>query len=162
VLGAVDDTAADGAETARGGDGRPPRSVAPCDSELGAPRRDVLSQGRLPTPFGAALDDAVLALRPGCAVRKWERVTGAVSREGVVRYHLAGNRFCENVGREHKSNNVVINVDVSSSTWFQTCHDSACAGFRGPLRPLPESAAQAIFDLLACEAAADAERRCLG
>ena len=73
------------------------------------------------------------------------------------RYHLSANRFCENVGRAHRSNNVIICVDLEHSVTFQMCHDPDCQGFRGLPRPLPPDAAEDVLAVLSEEAIADAE-----
>ncbi|KAH8055513.1 hypothetical protein JL721_10242 [Aureococcus anophagefferens] len=119
-------------------------------------RPSVLAEGRLPSRF-PAVDAAVLAARPGAQVRKWERSRGAAANEGVLSYHLAKNRFCENVGREHRSNNIMLCVDLATSTWHQRCFDEGCRGFRSGERPLPDAAAGEIYDVLLDEATRDAE-----
>ena len=119
-------------------------------------RPSVLAEGRLPSRF-PAVDAAVLAARPGAQVRKWERSRGAAANEGVLSYHLAKNRFCENVGREHRSNNIMLCVNLATSTWHQRCFDEGCRGFRSGERPLPEAAAGEIYDVLLDEATRDAE-----
>ncbi|KAH8061300.1 hypothetical protein JL720_13407 [Aureococcus anophagefferens] len=118
------------------------------------------SRGPCPCASGRrfpAVDAAVLAARPGAQVRKWERSRGAAANEGVLSYHLAKNRFCENVGREHRSNNIMLCVDLATSTWHQRCFDEGCRGFRSGERPLPDAAAGEIYDVLLDEATRDAE-----
>lgn len=46
---------------------------------------------------------------------------------------LAGTRFCERIGREHRSNNVYYCIDLLAGTFFQRCYDNECrkADFRG-------------------------------
>ncbi|KAJ7564691.1 hypothetical protein O6H91_02G028900 [Diphasiastrum complanatum] len=56
---------------------------------------------------------------------------------GVVVYNISGNRFCEHIGRQHKSNNVMYIVDFRTAGYYQKCHDPDCRGFRSPLRPIP-------------------------
>jgi hypothetical protein len=56
-------------------------------------------------------------------------------------YHLQKNRFCEMVGRSHKSNNVFWTIDLNSWTCIQGCHDPDCFG-RGS--PLPISNSNAV------------------
>lgn len=41
-------------------------------------------------------------------------------------YHMARNRWCHNVQRAHKSNNVMFIVDLEQRTWYQKCHDQRC------------------------------------
>nr|CCC90712.1 conserved hypothetical protein [Trypanosoma congolense IL3000] len=53
---------------------------------------------------------------------------------------LKGSRYCGNVGRQHRSNNVYLSVDLKCGVWFQKCFDPECAGFRGAPQPFPMSA----------------------
>ena len=48
-------------------------------------------------------------------------------------YHMQKNRFCEMVGRSHKSNNVFWTIDLNSWTCIQGCHDPDCFGRGSPL-----------------------------
>lgn len=48
-------------------------------------------------------------------------------------YTVQGSRYCQNVKREHKSNNVYIVVDMVKRVWAQKCFDPDCTRFRGPL-----------------------------
>ena len=49
----------------------------------------------------------------------------------LLLYDLAGDyKFCENIGRHHKSNNVRIVVDLKLGRYYQTCHDPDCQQFR--------------------------------
>ncbi|KAH8051945.1 hypothetical protein JL722_10390 [Aureococcus anophagefferens] len=111
----------------------------------------VLPRGALAANAG---DDV---LPEASLVRKWERSRGAAANEGVLSYHLAKNRFCENVGREHRSNNIMLCVDLATSTWHQRCFDEGCRGFRSGERPLSDAAAGEIYDVLLDEATRDAE-----
>lgn len=70
----------------------------------------------------------------GAAVRSWT----AFPEYGVLTLNLFGNRFCENVERAHKSNNVMFIVDFRESAYYQRCHDPDCRGTRGPWRDLSE------------------------
>lgn len=54
-------------------------------------------------------------------------------------YEIAHNRFCYNIGREHKSNGIIYIVDLKSKTYYQKCHDPDCKEFRSEAWPLPES-----------------------
>ncbi|MCO5548206.1 hypothetical protein L7F22_001663 [Adiantum nelumboides] len=59
------------------------------------------------------------------------------SEYGVLVYNMNGNRFCENIGRQHKSNHVMYIVDFRTAGYYQKCHDPDCRGFKSPLRPIP-------------------------
>ena len=54
-----------------------------------------------------------------------------------IRYQVAGNKFCKNVQRQHKSNGIQIEVDLVLRTVTQTCWDPDCRGFRSPAINIP-------------------------
>ena len=81
-------------------------------------------------------------------IRSW-------SMEGshFMSYQMSENRYCENIGRAHRSNNIIWNVDFKAKTYWQTCHDPECqsANFRGRLTQLPSSIEEYLLDQeLAC------------
>ncbi|RLN10174.1 hypothetical protein BBJ28_00007246 [Nothophytophthora sp. Chile5] len=47
-------------------------------------------------------------------------------RPWMLIYHMARNRWCANVGRPHKSNNVMFIVDLDQRVFYQKCHDPTC------------------------------------
>jgi hypothetical protein len=51
---------------------------------------------------------------------------------------MKDNRFCDNIGRAHKSNNIIWNVHLIDRICWQSCHDPECRGFRGEAVDLPE------------------------
>ncbi|KOC59166.1 Coiled-coil domain-containing protein 111 [Habropoda laboriosa] len=53
-------------------------------------------------------------------------------------YQTSGYRYCENIGRCHKSNNVFWVVDLKNKTMYQKCQDQDCFGFKPKRRRLPE------------------------
>eukprot|EP01031_Cornospumella_fuschlensis_P032068 gene32068-38780_t len=55
-----------------------------------------------------------------------------------LRYGIAGNRFCECVGRAHKSNGVFFEANLSARELRQGCWDVDCRGFAFPLHAIPE------------------------
>ncbi|XVF53526.1 hypothetical protein PTKIN_Ptkin05aG0106000 [Pterospermum kingtungense] len=59
------------------------------------------------------------------------------SEYGFVVYSMSRNRYCERIGREHKSNHVIYVVDMRMAAYYQKCHDPDCKGYRSPLRPVP-------------------------
>lgn len=46
---------------------------------------------------------------------------------------MCENRWCERIGRQHKSNNIMWTVDLKHKACWQSCHDSECQGFRGSI-----------------------------
>ena len=53
-----------------------------------------------------------------------------LEKTDLILYEIAGGyKFCENIGRHHKSNNVRIIVDLQVGQYYQKCHDPDCDGF---------------------------------
>lgn len=68
-------------------------------------------------------------------------------------YEISGNRFCHNIGRQHKSNNVYYVVDLKNFEYYQKCHDPDCSGYRSKENKLPpeivfllENEGDAVFE----------------
>ncbi|KAK8964287.1 hypothetical protein KSP40_PGU003773 [Platanthera guangdongensis] len=59
------------------------------------------------------------------------------SEYGLIVYNMSRHRYCERIGREHKSNHVMYVVDFQRAGYYQKCHDPDCKGYRSPFRPLP-------------------------
>lgn len=59
------------------------------------------------------------------------------SEYGLMVYSMSRNRFCERIGRQHKSNNVMYVVDLQKAGYYQKCYDPDCKGYRSPMRPVP-------------------------
>ncbi|XP_076889999.1 uncharacterized protein LOC143540933 [Bidens hawaiensis] len=59
------------------------------------------------------------------------------SEYGLMVYSMLRNRFCERIGRQHKSNHVMYVVDLRKAAYYQKCYDPDCRGYRSPLRPVP-------------------------
>ena len=68
-------------------------------------------------------------------VRQW-RYEGLT--DSLV-YDIAGNRYCSNVGRHHRSNHVFFTCQLSPGVLQQGCYDPSCSGYRGPQIRLPEN-----------------------
>ncbi|KAK7197287.1 PrimPol-like protein 1 [Novymonas esmeraldas] len=60
-------------------------------------------------------------------------------------FAVRGTRYCQNVGREHKSNNVYLVVDTVRRTFVQKCFDPDCASYRSPSRPLDDVPPDAVL-----------------
>ncbi|XP_076004101.1 DNA-directed primase/polymerase protein [Genypterus blacodes] len=69
----------------------------------------------------------------GC-IRRWNYFAS----EQLLVYDIAKYRWCENVDRFHKSNNIMIVVDLKEEAWYQKCHDPECKSFRSSSHPLPQ------------------------
>lgn len=59
------------------------------------------------------------------------------SEYNLMVYSMLRNRFCERIGREHKSNHVMYVVDLQWALYYQKCYDPDCRGYRSPSRPIP-------------------------
>uniref|UniRef100_A0A8C2M981 DNA-directed primase/polymerase protein n=4 Tax=Cricetulus griseus TaxID=10029 RepID=A0A8C2M981_CRIGR len=59
--------------------------------------------------------------------------------EELLVYDICKYRWCENIGRAHKSNNIMILVDLKNEVWYQKCHDPVCKAqnFKSNCFPLP-------------------------
>jgi DNA-directed primase/polymerase protein len=107
--------------------------------------------GRSPFPF---LDDFVqnkLATREGIlgAIRGW-----SIENDGKVpksiTYQMFRNRWCESIGRAHKSNNIMWTIDFAAMNATQGCHDPECRAlkFRGKPLSLPDDVRLELSDAL--------------
>ncbi|KAK7380402.1 hypothetical protein VNO78_32912 [Psophocarpus tetragonolobus] len=59
------------------------------------------------------------------------------SEFGLMVYSMTKNRYCERIGRQHKSNNVIYVIDLRMAVYYQKCHDPDCRGYRSPSRQIP-------------------------
>ncbi|KAH9307303.1 hypothetical protein KI387_035214 [Taxus chinensis] len=100
------------------------------------------TSGRSPFAAVDAFVESVASVGsiPG-SIRSWYWF----SEHGVMVYNINGNRFCENIGRQHKSNHVMYIVDFRTTGYYQKCHDPDCRGFRSPLRPIPQDTILCTF-----------------
>jgi len=110
-----------------------------CDSfdELSvAPRGVHLSrkrcEGSTSNPF-VEIDRCISdIIRPGSIYR-----SRYYPEKRILVYDIAGNRYCRNIGRQHKSNNIKYVVDVNTLSYYQKCYDPDCADFRSRSVKLP-------------------------
>ncbi|KAK7912902.1 hypothetical protein WMY93_013113 [Mugilogobius chulae] len=68
------------------------------------------------------------------SIRRWSYFAA----DQLLVYDIANFRWCENVTRFHKSNNILIVVDLKEEVWYQKCHDPDCKNFRSSSYPLPQ------------------------
>ena len=70
----------------------------------------------------------------------------------TIAFNMKDNRWCENVNRAHKSNNIIWNVHLVNRVCWQSCHDPECRNFRGKSVELPEEIHREIDDFfIDCE-----------
>jgi Herpesviridae UL52/UL70 DNA primase len=102
-----------------------------------APTIPMVRQGS-PLPSLDKFVNEVLGVRGGTqgSIRAWSVEYGHRDTPVSITYQMQRNRFCELIGRSHKSNNIFWTVDFSSWTCIQGCHDPDCHG-RGSPVPIP-------------------------
>uniref|UniRef100_A0A8C3SH29 DNA-directed primase/polymerase protein n=1 Tax=Chelydra serpentina TaxID=8475 RepID=A0A8C3SH29_CHESE len=68
-------------------------------------------------------------------IRRWHYF----SLEELLVYDISRYRWCKNIGRAHKSNNIMILVDLKKEVYYQKCHDPICRAknFKSESIPLP-------------------------
>eukprot|EP00058_Branchiostoma_floridae_P018525 XP_002604014.1 hypothetical protein BRAFLDRAFT_71697 [Branchiostoma floridae] len=68
-------------------------------------------------------------------IRQWTYF----SQGEVLMYDIVHNRWCENIGRAHRSNHVMFVADLKRQVLYQKCHDPVCRAqnYKSPDRPLP-------------------------
>ena len=57
----------------------------------------------------------------------------------VITYQVTNNRFCQNIGRMHCSNHIMLEVDLYKGLLFQRCWDPDCRGYRSPAEFVPSA-----------------------
>jgi hypothetical protein len=56
----------------------------------------------------------------------------------LVSYALTkANRWCERVGRQHKSNCTFLVLDMNAGLYWQSCWDVDCRGFKSKKYKVP-------------------------
>ncbi|XP_013863163.1 DNA-directed primase/polymerase protein isoform X2 [Austrofundulus limnaeus] len=112
-----------------------PQTAAPQCQQGSASNPDTVSGCQL-SPY-QEVDNFVLTLvrKDGIQgnIRRWSYFAA----EQLLVYDINKYRWCENVGRFHKSNNIMIIVDFKEEVWYQKCHDPDCRNFRSSSYPLP-------------------------
>ncbi|XP_066574283.1 DNA-directed primase/polymerase protein isoform X2 [Amia ocellicauda] len=109
----------------------PPSSLLPaCKSAL--------VTGALNSPY-TEVDNFVLSLVKKDGIQGSIRQWNYFSSEELLVYDIVKFRWCHNVDRFHKSNNIMFVVDLKQELWYQKCHDPVCRAenYRSPSFPLP-------------------------
>jgi len=56
---------------------------------------------------------------------------------GMYRLEITGNyRYCHNIRKHHKKNQVYFLVDPVKKIYYQRCHDPDCQGFQSAKQPI--------------------------
>ncbi|KAL1116854.1 hypothetical protein AAG570_005323 [Ranatra chinensis] len=103
---------------------------APGNPKLGAVSRNPVH--REPSPFPQIDRFVANLVLPGHIYRSSYFPT----RDTIV-YDIVGNRFCGNVGRQHKSNNIKYVFDLSRAVYCQKCHDPDCSDYKSEDLAIP-------------------------
>ncbi|CAM8903414.1 unnamed protein product [Rhodiola kirilowii] len=107
------------------------------ERKLNAFNRDISSTCYMrKSPF-PALDDYMVSIATIGNVSGKIQSWYLFSEYGLMVYSMSRNRYCERIGRQHKSNHIMYVVDLRRATYYQNCHDPDCRGYRSPMRVIP-------------------------
>jgi hypothetical protein len=67
-----------------------------------------------------------MTTQPVAAIRNWKLEDNGTK----IRFNIAFNRYCYNIGRQHRSNHVYYILDLITGIANQGCTDPECGGFR--------------------------------
>jgi DNA-directed primase/polymerase protein len=59
-------------------------------------------------------------------------------------YSIKNYRYCENIKRPHKSNNIYFVVDIDRNCLFQKCYDPDCKDYRSPETRIPNQIIESL------------------
>lgn len=84
------------------------------------------------------------------SIRAWSVENDVNGLPQFITYQMSRNRYCERLGRPHKSNNIMWTVDLQTMQCTQSCHDPECRAlrFRGTPVDLPEAVRESIAGAL--------------
>lgn len=98
----------------------------------------------------------VSIIEPG-KIKKVKFFENVNTQKPVVIYDVSGYRYCQNIGRSHKSNNIYFVANIMEQYVQQKCHDPMCSDFISKAIPLKSYSHDPVFDdndnpvlLLAC------------
>ena len=98
-------------------------SCANLDVPCAPPPMDIKStRGKYKSPYHEIEDLIVAKVYPGT-------IRECIFRPNRLLFQISGNRFCDNVQRQHTNNNIYFIVNLEDLTLMQACH--SCFGFRG-------------------------------
>ena len=63
----------------------------------------------------------------------------------ILTFEIIGNRFCANIGRQHRSNHISFVLCVHRGVWYQRCHDHECRHFRSRETEIPFDVVEATL-----------------
>ncbi|XP_072480103.1 DNA-directed primase/polymerase protein isoform X3 [Notamacropus eugenii] len=96
------------------------------------------SEGFQCSPY-PEIDNFVLTLVNKNGIKGGIRCWNYFFPEELLVYDISKYRWCGNIKRAHKSNNIMILVDLKNEVWYQKCHDPVCRAenFKSDCFPLP-------------------------
>ncbi|KAH7710187.1 DNA primase [Aphelenchoides avenae] len=107
---------------------------------------DEIAKGNGNSPF-PAIDRHILTFlgrfSPNVCVRQWQLLIARTTNSRRLQYELLNCRYCFNIERHHKNQNVYWVVDLERFCYFQKCFDIECRNFISNRFPLPENVAKA-------------------
>eukprot|EP00835_Amoeboradix_gromovi_P001754 NODE_87_length_21935_cov_0.397142.p5 type:complete len:380 gc:universal NODE_87_length_21935_cov_0.397142:13419-12280(-) len=74
-------------------------------------------------------------------------VNKIMKKQGKIVLGIVGDRYCERINRQHKSNGIYYVVDTKLGIYYQMCHDIECAGFTGVYHDLPDDIFYEIMEV---------------
>ena len=66
----------------------------------------------------------------------------------ILTFEIIGNRYCANIGRQHRSNHISFVLCVHRGVWYQRCHDFDCRHFRSRETEIPFDVVESTLVLL--------------
>ncbi|XP_043224191.1 DNA-directed primase/polymerase protein-like [Amphibalanus amphitrite] len=111
----------------------PPREGASVCTAMSGMKRLHVPRGALTASPYPDVDAFVRELVSPGGIRCWNYF----DTSELLVYDIVGFRFCRNIGRWHRSNNIIIVVSLRDACFYQKCHDPACRAFRSDSLPLP-------------------------
>ena len=90
------------------------------------------------SPF-PLLDEFIrLIITQGRSPGRIRRVTYLPEGKLII-FDITGYRYCENIGRHHKSNNIMLIANLEKMAYYQKCYDPECkrVNFKSNEHPIP-------------------------
>ena len=105
----------------------------------------IVEEGYRSSPYPRIDEFMLTQINKGGAkgiIRRWIHFVNS----NMLLYDIDKNRFCENIGRMHRSNHIYFIVDMKHGTFYQKCHDPDCIDFKSEEKMLPEDVNPALND----------------
>lgn len=96
------------------------------------PSEGLMSRSDVKSPYPEVDEFVTNIIYPG-RIRQWLYFS---SGNHIV-YDVTGYRYCGNISRQHRSNNIKYVVNLTNYTYYQKCHDPECAHYRSEECKLP-------------------------